>query len=76
MLFSIVGAMEFTMSSTVHQSSLFSISSLTLVICCLFEGSHSDRCVVSSSWDLIFISWMISDVDIFSYAYWLSVYIL
>ena len=59
-------AVEFTMSSTVHEGSLFSISSLTLVICCLFEGGHSDRCVVSSYWDLIFISLMISAADIFS----------
>ena len=66
--------MEFTISPTVHEASLFSMSSLTLVICCLLEGSHSDRCEVASYWDLIFISLMINDVDIFSYVCWLYIF--
>ena len=32
----------------VHKSSLFSTSSPTLVIGCLFDNSHSDRCMVIS----------------------------
>ena len=45
------------------QSSLFSISSLTLVINILFDDSHSDRHEVISHCDLICMSLMISDDD-------------
>ena len=35
-------------SQTVHESSLFSTSLSKLVICCLFDSSHSDKCEVIS----------------------------
>ena len=38
---------QFTFPSTVHEGSLFSISSPTL-ISCLFDNSHSNRCEVIS----------------------------
>jgi len=39
---------EFTLPPTMHKGSLFSTSSRTLVISCLFHTSHSDRCEVLS----------------------------
>ena len=44
------------------EGSLFSASSPTLVICTLFDDSHSDRCEVISHGVLICISLIISDV--------------
>ena len=56
-LFSIVAA------PTVYKCSLFSTSAPTLVISCLFDDDHSDRCEVTShcGFDLHFS--MISDVQ-------------
>ena len=42
-LFSIV-VHELTIPPVVHQGSLFSTSVPTLIIYCLFDDSHSDRC--------------------------------
>ena len=42
-----------------HKVCLFSTSLLTLVICCLFDGSHSDKCYLIVLF--IHISLMISD---------------
>lgn len=50
---------QFTILLTVHKFCLFSISLLTLVICCLFDGSHSDKCYLIVVF--IHISLMISD---------------
>ena len=38
----------FTFTPTVHKGSFFSTTSPTLVISCLFENSHSDKCEVIS----------------------------
>ena len=60
-LFSVVAA-QFTLPSIVHETSLFFLSSPTLVIC-LFDNSHSDRCEVISHVVLICISLMINNVE-------------
>ena len=39
---------QFTFPPTVHQGFLFSTYWPALVICCLFDNSHSDRCEVIS----------------------------
>ena len=59
-LFSIVVAPVYS-PLIVHEVFIFSTSSPTLVICCLFDVSHSDRCEVIIA--LICISLMISDVE-------------
>ena len=50
-----IAAAQIYSATTVHKGFLFSTSSLTLVICCLFDDSHSDRCKVVShcGFDLI-----------------------
>ena len=55
---------EFTFPPTMYQYSLFSTSSRMLVICYLFDSSHSDRCEVISycGFDVHF-SLMISDAE-------------
>ena len=45
------------------QVSLFSISSPTLAVHCLFDNSHSDRGEVISHCDFICILLIISDVE-------------
>ena len=45
------------------QVSLFSISSPTLAVHCIFDNSHSDRGEVISHCDFICILLMISDVE-------------
>ena len=37
---------QFTFPPTMYEGSLFSVSSLTFVICVLFDDRHSDRCEV------------------------------
>ena len=49
MLFFTVGTPTYT--SVVLKGSLFSIFSPTVVICCLFDDSHSDRCEVIAHGD-------------------------
>ena len=46
----------------VHDGSFFSISSPTLVISCLFDFSHPDRCEVIFHMVLFCISLMLSDI--------------
>ena len=46
-LFSVVAA-PVSLALTVHKDSLFSTSLPTLVISCLFDNSHSNRCEVIS----------------------------
>ena len=41
-----IGAAPIYTPRIVHEGSLFSTSSAILVICCLFDDSHSDRCEV------------------------------
>ena len=41
---------QFTFPAIVHVGSIFSAFSPTLVICCLFDNSPSDRCKVISHW--------------------------
>ena len=48
--------------------SLFSTSSPTLVICCFFENSHSDRCEVVSLWFWFAFFWWLLMLSIFSCA--------
>ena len=54
--------------------SLLSTSLPTLIICCLFDDSCSDRCEVISYCDLDFISLLTSDAKHFSYLLWKNVY--
>ena len=63
---------QFASSPTVRWGPLFSVSSTILVVSCPFDKSHSDRCEVVSHCGFDFISLMISDVEYFSDAYWLS----
>ena len=51
---------------TVYGGSLFSIATWTVVISCLFDNSHSNRCEVIFTVILICISLMMSDVEYFS----------
>ena len=48
--------LQFTFPPTVYESSLFSVSLPTLVICGLFNDGHSDRCevILRCSFDLPF----------------------
>ena len=52
---------QFTFPPAVHKRSLFSTVSLTLVISCLFDDSHPNRCEVISHCGFICISLMICD---------------
>ena len=56
-------------TQTEHNGSLSTTSMSTLVISCLFEDNHSNRCQVIPHVVLIYISFMISDMSIFSYIY-------
>ena len=47
-LFSVMAIYQFTPPPTGHTGSLFSISLPTLVISCLFDNNHSNRCKVIS----------------------------
>ena len=53
---------KFTFPPTMHKGSLFSTSSSTLVIRCLFDNSFSDKCEVVSHCGFDCISLMFSDV--------------
>ena len=53
----------------VHKSLLFSISSPTLVISCVLDASHSNRCEVLFHLVLISISLIISHVDHLGHLY-------
>ena len=53
---------QFTFPQILHEVFLFSTPLLILVISCLFDNSHSNRCEVISQ-VLICISLMISDVE-------------
>ena len=44
----IVATPFYNPTKTAHEGSLFSTSSTTVVVCCLFDNSHSDRCEVVS----------------------------
>ena len=46
----------------VHKGSLFFTFSPKLIVCCLFDNSHSDRCDSDFSEVLVFISPMFSSV--------------
>ena len=52
-----------TFLPTVHKDSLFFTFSWTLVIACLFDNSHSNRCEVISHYGLICISRITSYVE-------------
>ena len=54
---------QFTFLPIVQKSSLFSTSTLTFIICGLFDDSHFDRCEVISPCDSFCISMMINDVE-------------
>ena len=47
-----------------------------LVICCLFDTSHFDRCEIIILLVLICISLMTSDIEYFSCVYWSSLCLL
>ena len=71
-LFSTVAAPLYILTNSA-QHSLFTMSSPTLVISCLFDNSHSNRCEVISHWGLICISLMVTDVEHF-FMYLLAIY--
>ena len=39
----------------INSEHLFSTSSLTLDLCCVFDNSHSDKCEVISHYGLVYI---------------------
>ena len=61
-LFSVVAAPIYIPINRVQGFPFFHILA-TLVICCLFDNSHSDRCEVISHLVLIYISPIISDAE-------------
>ena len=61
---------QFTFPPTVHEGSLFSTSSPTLLISCLCDNSHSNRCEVVSLWfRFAFPQWLVMLI-IFSCTCW------
>ena len=61
-LFSIM-AILFYIPTTVYKNSLFSIPLITLVICRLSDGSHSDRCEVIAHCGFNLLLLMITDFE-------------
>ena len=60
---------QFTFPPTKYKGSLFSASSPTLLICCLFYNSHSDKSEVIPQVEfvMIFISLIINDIEHLSF---------
>ena len=56
---------QFTFPPTEYKGSLFSTSSPTFIICCLFHNGHSDKCKVIPQVEvvMIFISLIIHDME-------------
>ena len=68
---------QFTFPQTMHKGSLFSTASPTLVISYLFDGSHPNRCEVTSNYSFdSYFHWLITSLSIFSCTCWPSVCLL
>ena len=56
---------QFTFPPTAYKGSLFLTSSPTLIICCLFDNGHSDKCEMIPQVEvvMILISLIINDIE-------------